>query len=572
MAKLYPPAFPEEKRADPAFRAEALVYDELAERLPDPWVIFYDVAIVIPHRPKGAVRDTSVHYDDGQADFVVAHPDHGFLVLEVKGGGIQFEHGSWFSRNRDGLHPIKDPFRQATSCKHALYQHLCNFFDEKRLPVPSAHGVIFPDVAEKTTFGVEAIPDLMLVEGDWDELEKRLLRMLQLSRYGKQGDAATRAVCIEGLEKMLTGRKSFEAALSVQIAQNERIMRRLTERQLATLNQMSRTRKLVVSGCAGSGKTALAMMKARQMAREGGRVLLTCYNQKLADWFRESLADVPGVTAVHFHGLCRAMARAAEVPLVDFPQGRQSEVQEIYHSEYPMALEAAMQFCPSLRFDAVIVDEGQDFPEFWWKALVRCLADDDQGLFYWLYDERQAVYQRTIFVPPYDASLHLEENLRNTREIHTLVAPMYDRAVRTAGPSGPPLRWAETTEPVSLYEELGRQVTEFVQREKIDIGDIVVLTPHAERHSKLFGAQASGFSFVGNPAGPYEVLVSTIHSFKGLERAVVILAELDDIERVEEGWYQRLIFLGASRARQLLSIIASPEVLRFLRASIKETV
>ena len=53
---------------------------------------------------------------EGEADFLVLHPDLGMLVLEVKGGRIAFDGrtGAWTSTARDGtVHGIKDPLLQA---------------------------------------------------------------------------------------------------------------------------------------------------------------------------------------------------------------------------------------------------------------------------------------------------------------------------------------------------------------------------------------------------------------------------------------------------------------------------
>ncbi|MBX3038563.1 MAG: NERD domain-containing protein [Anaerolineales bacterium] len=52
------------------------------------FVIFYNVAWQA--RRDGYTRD-------GEADFVIAHPDYGVLVLEVKGGGVTYDAitGQW---------------------------------------------------------------------------------------------------------------------------------------------------------------------------------------------------------------------------------------------------------------------------------------------------------------------------------------------------------------------------------------------------------------------------------------------------------------------------------------------
>jgi len=75
---------------------------------------FHHVAWLVPDA-RGAPRH-------GEADFVVAHPEFGALVLEVKGGGISYDAdtGTWTSHGSDGPHRIKDPVEQARGSAFVL--------------------------------------------------------------------------------------------------------------------------------------------------------------------------------------------------------------------------------------------------------------------------------------------------------------------------------------------------------------------------------------------------------------------------------------------------------------------
>lgn len=53
------------------------------------------------------------------------------------------------------------------------------------------------------------------------------------------------------------------------------------------LARMRRDRRMVVTGCAGSGKTTLAAAHAKRLARDGARVLFACFNRGLGDHLRE---------------------------------------------------------------------------------------------------------------------------------------------------------------------------------------------------------------------------------------------------------------------------------------------
>ena len=62
------------------------------------------------------------HETQGEADLLIFHPRKGFLAIEVKSGGIRFEDGVWFQRNRNPNigKPIADPMAQSERSRFAL--------------------------------------------------------------------------------------------------------------------------------------------------------------------------------------------------------------------------------------------------------------------------------------------------------------------------------------------------------------------------------------------------------------------------------------------------------------------
>jgi Nuclease-related domain len=77
--------------------AEGRLETALREQLLEPYVVYSNVAWL-----------TKVDGDeprDGEADFVVAHPELGIMVIEVKGGGIRRAGGQWESVDRTGSRP-----------------------------------------------------------------------------------------------------------------------------------------------------------------------------------------------------------------------------------------------------------------------------------------------------------------------------------------------------------------------------------------------------------------------------------------------------------------------------------
>jgi hypothetical protein len=73
--------------------SERKVYDALVGALPAGWSSWHSLKI---HIKAG---------DFSEADFVIADPARGILVLEVKGGIVRKQDGSWFQNER----PMKMP-------------------------------------------------------------------------------------------------------------------------------------------------------------------------------------------------------------------------------------------------------------------------------------------------------------------------------------------------------------------------------------------------------------------------------------------------------------------------------
>ena len=78
----------------------------------------------------------------------------------------------------------------------------------------------------------------------------------------------------------------------------------LTKDQMRVLDFLRSHRRAAVSGGAGTGKTVLALEKARRLASEGFKTLLTCYNRQLADHLSSTCAGTSDLDVMSFHQLC----------------------------------------------------------------------------------------------------------------------------------------------------------------------------------------------------------------------------------------------------------------------------
>src|SRR6266566_7984041 len=124
---------------------------------------------------------------------------------------------------------------------------------------------------------------------------------------------------LKQLISMLGNQWVIRPALWRQFDEEGRQLMQLTKQQYAILDSLNRHRRVLILGFAGSGKTLLAVEKATRLARQGFRVLLTCYNRQLAIDLRKRLGlkSRPGhdLDIFNFHDLCMKLAQKAHVRL-----------------------------------------------------------------------------------------------------------------------------------------------------------------------------------------------------------------------------------------------------------------
>ena len=212
----------------------------------------------------------------------------------------------------------------------------------------------------------------------------------------------------------------------------------------------------------------------------------------------------------------------------------------------------------------MVVDEAQDFREWWWPALLSLHSDPDEGLLYVFADDNQNLYGGTLPIEEKDRVGPIPHNLRNTKEIGEFVSVFYagDAKPTARGPDGEPVQILGYEDDEGLARLLAIVLRSLVQEEGVPLDDIAVLTPSGDDKSRLRSrGSVDGFRLSPSvEAG--SVLATSVHAFKGLERPVVILAELGD-KHVED--LRRYLYVGGSRARSHLIVLAAEPVARELR-------
>nr|WP_218063000.1 NERD domain-containing protein [Arthrobacter sp. SDTb3-6] len=517
--------------------AEKSVWDSLKADLPEDVVLAHSVQ----------VRHGRAEHE---IDILVLWPGVGLAAIEVKGGQITNDHGQWFqSGGKDGKHKLRDPLAQSQSSAHAFKNWLA---DQIGTPLTSRfiYMAAFPYSVMSPDWVKSGSPRaLFLAQEDLGNAAEKIRQAIETEGGGTVPLAAS---FLERIVPRLEGGLDQAETSATGYEEDEDKQDHLTERQSVLLSATRSLRRIRFTGGAGSGKTWLAVEKARELCRSGKRVGLFCYNKGLGMHLINQVgrwrSAKPAFTG-EFHEYVQSLG---------IPSG---EGQDYFDVEMPRMLkELASTLRREEKFDAVIVDEAQDFAPGWWDALRSCLKDPDASEIYAFMDDRQDVYKRwdSAAAIPGLIPIHIDDNLRNTKKIAETFKSFAGERFTPRGSTGLAVRRVECSEGEAL--DVASDCIDALIDDGWANNQIALLTTNSRHpiHRDFFESgkideywrefHANEREFYGHVLG-----------FKGLERSVVILCVngFRDMERAAERLY-----VGLSRARTLLVVVGDSGQLR----------
>ena len=521
MADVFPTKLPGYITENPYRSSEIKVYRALEEQLPDNFLVFYSSPWL------GTNSDGSER--DGEADFVVAHPALGLLVIEVKGGRIEIdENNQWWSIDKHNIRQsIKNPVEQARTSKHQLIKklqvtgHIQRYFN-------AAHGVVLPDVrdrASKLAARPDITPGLIAFGPDIPALDNWIRARLEAasSEHGN-GLAGLGSGGCELLRDLITKPIYFPASMLSDVDSDAEKIEVLTEEQCEVLRSLSGARKVVVRGPAGSGKTVLAVRKVEMLSKDKKRILLLCFNRPLGAKLSRDLEALDDVTVTTFFQFVRSLwYHTGAQPLAETQLDQLCGTEQFAGRLLDGFIKAGNE-----EYDAIIVDEGQDFKPSWLTLLLIFLRRDDKAVFYLFLDDNQNVREEA---PDFDGMMPflLTQNLRNTQRIFEL-SEQYQTSGSDVIPRGPEGRKCEMI-PASrgreIHQKLLTLLGKLITTEEISPSDIAVLCVNKEK-AEILGQTViarSRFAYVDAEAVPLAdaIVLDSIARFKGLQSKVVIM-------------------------------------------------
>lgn len=567
----------------------------LEDKLDAGYLCWYDVAVGPRQR---------------HPDFVILHPNLGFLILEVK--DWKLETILELSRDRAVIHtqrgrvveanPIVQARDYAMEVTKLLQRDPALLHQEDhpragKLIMPWGWGVVLANItrnqfeqAELENFipaGSVICKDEMTESVDEEAFQKSIADMylmpfrcqLTLPQIERVRWSLFPEIRIPEQGRMFDG--PTQASESLQDVPDIIRVMDLQQEQLArSLGDGHR----VIHGVAGSGKTMILGYRCLALARLYDKpILVLCFNKTLAARL-EQLVQGHGVAdkvvVQHFHGWCGHQLDAYAVPRPHAPK-----------VEYIPALVKAVidgvdtKAIPRGQYAAVLIDEGHDFKPDWLK-LVSQMVDPETNSLLLLYDDAQSIYEdgrrqkfsfASVGIQAQGRTTILRLNYRNSLEVLATAKAFAQEIIaehvsdedhipliapESAGRRGP---LPELVSCKNIWEE-ARHIAARVQAAIGDgarVDDFAVLCPSL-KITELVGEELAKKQipyvvatsdnkrkiFAGRPT----VKVMTIHSSKGLEFDTVFIPGVCEVAGYRTNSEEalmggaKLLYVGMTRA------------------------
>lgn len=526
---------PTEPRDFHGSRGEERVYRAL-RALPDEIIVIHSFRWLHPGNAHKLARHLNAQ---GEGDFVIFDPSRGVMVVEVKGGDVWCERGEWRQRNRHtGYVAAIFPEQQASDTLYRLRSGVLDSVPEAE-NLLFCHAIWFPDGAvDRSALPLNYQTSMTF---DADDIPNAADAITRAFAYWRSVLPCRGGVNVQIAEKILaTLAPTLSIVRSVRqtIDEREEQLVQLTREQARVIDFLDEQLHAAVFGAAGTGKTLLAVEKARRLASPSEPVLFLCFNSALRDHL-ESSHGQRNVSYLTFHGLARHLFGTEG----DLESVERDLIEHLANDE-------------PLPFAHVVIDEAQDFDRDWLEFLRYRFRS---GAFYVFYDRNQTIQNEkdATWLNDIPCRLVLTRNCRNTDEIARVAYRVAGlSAVPTLGATGPRPTLHAIAAPGNAMMIVETLLQRACEHYKIAAHDIAILT----LETLTPGGAWSAARIAGQPTSdrprPGHVTATTVRRFKGLEAKLVIVVDVDLARAVDEEWRRRL-YVACSRGRQAVHLVTA---------------
>ena len=371
---------PEKPRTFKLKSREDIMFDALA-KLPDDYYVVHSFQ-------ETKIKDGN-RIIDAEADFVVFNRTKGLMCIEAKASVGGYENGKWYYINGEEM-SHDGPFAQARMMMYDIQDRMkalgmlsaiehCKFYHAVWFPTASAAQI------RRLPLPMEALRELILTEEALIDPEPYLERIFSLAEKRKTATDLTEAQASRIVNEILCPQFEIAPSASFDTDTKHILFHRLLKEQASVLNFLEEQKTAVINGAAGTGKTLVAVEKAKRHAFRGEKVLFLCFNRQLRDHLAENYAH----ENIDYETIARFACRLGHTPEPDYALLNRLLEDMWEKGNFP--------------YQHVIVDEGQDFgsdaiEEADILSTLKTIIEDtkEDGSFYVFYDKLQLIQARKM--------------------------------------------------------------------------------------------------------------------------------------------------------------------------------
>ena len=542
MANIYPI---KEDLSELPF-AELKVYEAL-EKLGKNFYVFHSVQWL-----KKTKKWTATWKEN---DFLIINRNLGALVLEVKGGDIEYT-GTVFHQINTQTEEVavldpkkkKDPLSQAIDGAYhyrGVFEKISRATETRmalddRFPVEVA--VWFPgckigEKIKKFPLAYREAEQAVLDLKSFEEGPQAIYDVFDF--YGSREKVDITDYEFNKILEAIASDFELITAPAVKKEELDYAFLKLTHEQMGLLDYISEQRFATIQGVAGTGKTLIAKEAAKNFGEQGRKVLFLCFNKFLyADLKRKY--PYTNVTYYNIHSFIKAYGNSTD---------------DLSNSDKRAEILEGISW-DDLDFDDVVIDEAQDFHD---REIIyfKEFAELKDGRFFAFYDKNQVVQTDKVpeWIEKSECRLLLTKNCRNTYEIaltaYNVIDVELNQKIQMMNGEKTRLTFVQGN-PMGKLVKLLRML--IGDKYGYDYSDIVILTLKTESESIMNNiVKISGIPITREKSNS-SILFTTAKKFKGLESRVIIIVDIDEASFNDEK-KKRNFYVACSRATQYLLLV-----------------
>lgn len=204
----------------------------------------------------------------------------------------------------------------------------------------------------------------------------------------------------------------------------KKTIEKLTKDQFQIIHYLKYKKRVVISGCAGSGKTLLAAEKAIRLDNAGVRTMILTHNPNLANHIKNLVASQT-IEVFDFTNLINSLLNKKHIKINDW-----NEYIEPLDEELSQAFDIIID--KKISYEAIIVDEGQDFRELWWLLIEALSNNSANKILYIFHDDSQLLLPFPTKYPLEESPFLMSKNCRNAGVIFDIVRKFHFNAPLTS--------------------------------------------------------------------------------------------------------------------------------------------